>query len=277
MTFDAQAHWALTERIIACQGRSYFERVKKWGTETELPVFIIGMPRSGSTLVEQILASHPRVYGGGEIGDLRPFLAQVTTQPDREIYATPPVPNIRAARTWAADYLRRVTIHASAAGRVTIKTLENFMHLGVIATLFPRARVFHCRRDPVDVCLSCYFQNFHNVDFAWSLEDIGAYYQAYERLMAHWSRVLPLQIHEVRYEELIHEQEAVTRACLPIAAWTGMSAAWHFSTRAARCARRARSRCASRSPGKPSAAGSTIAPIWARCFGQLGRSANGAC
>src|SRR5262249_27656461 len=87
-------------------------------------------------------------------------------------------------------------------------------HLGAIATLFPDARVIHCRRDPLDVCLSCYFQNFNHCTFAWSLEDIGAYYRAYERLMAHWQQVLPLQIHEVRYEELVHNQEAVTRKLL---------------------------------------------------------------
>ena len=208
--FDAQAHRARTDRIIACHGRSYFERVKKWGTATDLPVFIIGMPRSGSTLVEQILASHPQVFGGGEIGDMHPFLARFATKSD----AAPLLPNLRAARKLAADYLQHLAARAHKAERATVKTLENFMHLGVIATLFPRARVIHCRRDPFDTCLSCYLQNFQNVDFACSLEDIGAYYNAYETLMAHWSRVLPLEIHEVRYEELIQDQEAVTRKLL---------------------------------------------------------------
>src|SRR5213075_636820 len=77
-----------------------------------------------------------------------------------------------------------------------------------------RARIIHCRRDPVDTCLSCYFTNFQSVDFAWSLEDIGAYYRAYDKLMAHWSRVLPAAIHEVQYEELIQDQEGVSRQLL---------------------------------------------------------------
>jgi hypothetical protein len=80
--------------------------------------------------------------------------------------------------------------------------------------LFPGARVIHCRRDPLDVCLSCYFTNFKNIDFALSLEHIGAYYVAYEKLMAHWSRVLPLEVHEVSNEDLIRDQEGVTRKML---------------------------------------------------------------
>ena len=234
ITFDAEAHRARTDRMIACHGRSYFERVKKWGTATDLPVFIIGMPRSGSTLVEQILASHPRVFGGGEIGDLHPFIAQFATKPN----ATPQLPNIRAARKVAADYLRHLAVQGQGAGRVTVKTLENFLHLGVIATLFPRARIIHCRRDPIDTCLSCYFQNFQNVDFACSLEDIGAYYNAYETLMAHWSRVLPLEIHEVRYEELIQDQEAVTRKLLSYCGldWDERCLAFYETRRAVRTA-----------------------------------------
>src|SRR5262249_15369034 len=106
------------------------------------------------------------------------------------------------------------TLLGRGAARVTIKTLGNFALLGLIATLFPRARIIHCRRDPLDVCLSCYFQDFQKIVFAWSLDDIGAYYRAYEKIMAHWASVLPSQIHEVSYETLVHGQEQVTRGLL---------------------------------------------------------------
>jgi tetratricopeptide (TPR) repeat protein len=216
--FDAQEHKALVTRIIEFYGRSYFERVKKWGTATELPVFIIGMPRSGSTLVEQILASHPKVFGGGEIGEVYHFISQFSDNAgpltDPHLYRTQFLPNLRAARRMADAYVRSIDQRGQGAARVTIKTLENHLHLGVIATMFARARIIHCRRDALDVCLSCYFQNFQNVAFACSLEDIGAYYRAYEDLMAHWARVLPARIHEVNYEELVHNQEAVTRRLL---------------------------------------------------------------
>jgi tetratricopeptide (TPR) repeat protein len=239
VTFDAGAHEAMIDRIIADQGRSYFERVRKWGTTTESPIFIIGMPRSGSTLIEQILASHPKVFGAGEIGNVYRFIAQVTAEkkaamPDQPAAPAPPrsdrlagdlpptaqlLPNVRATREFAADYLRRL-VHLGGGGgetryaRVTIKNLENFLALGVIATLFSQARVIHCRRDPVDVCLSCYFHNIQDVPFTCSLKDIGAYYRAYEKLMAHWSQVLPVKIHEVRYEQLVHNQEKVSRDLL---------------------------------------------------------------
>jgi len=207
--FDAKAHEALCERIMEHFGKSYFGLVKKWGHNTELPVFIIGMPRSGSTLVEQILASHPQVFGAGEIGEILSFFKRFTSL--ELLYTTPFPPNIRSARQWGADYLCHLTRLGHGAARVTVKTLENFLHLGLIATLFPRARIIHCRRDPLDVCLSCYFTNFQKSDFAWSLEDIGIYYRTYEKLMSHWSRVLPVPIHEVRYEDLIQNQETVTR------------------------------------------------------------------
>src|SRR5262249_53012476 len=122
----------------------------------------------------------------------------------------------------AAAYLERLTELGKSANRVTVKTLENFLHLGLIVALFPKARIIHCRRDPLDVCLSCYFQNFNHVNFAWSLEDIGRDYPAYEKLMAHWSRVLPTPIHEVRYEDLIHHQGPVSQDLL---AYCGLD--WH--------------------------------------------------
>jgi hypothetical protein len=187
--------------------------------DTEMPVFIIGMPRSGSTLVEQILASHPEVFGAGEIGDLPRFMTEYAvsqaSSPANSILSPPfLLRDQRAARELAAHYLESIAAFGTGAARVTIKTLQNFLHLGMIATLFPRARIIHCRRDTIDVCLSCFFTNFQNVDFAWSLSDIGVYHRSYQKLMAHWSRVLPLPIHEISYEELIQNQEAVTRKLL---------------------------------------------------------------
>ena len=214
MAFDAQGHEALIDRVIRTYDRAYFEEVRGWGTDTDLPIFIVGMPRSGSTLVEQIISSHPQVFGAGELGEVPLYIARFVVEASPNLYTTPVLPNRGAAQDLATDYVRRMANLGKGAARVTIKTLQNYMHLGVIATLFPRARVIHCRRDPFDVCLSCYFQNFQNIDFASSLEDIGVHYRAYEKLMAHWSRVLPLEIHEVCYEDLVHNQETVTRNLL---------------------------------------------------------------
>src|SRR5262249_2670141 len=199
LAFDARAHEACIERIIATFTPAYFERVRGWGSDSEVPVFIVGMPRSGSTLVEQILASHPQVLGGGEIG---PMHALTNRHGAAGMDFCFTLRGKRAAEDLAGEYLETIDPAHCGRARATVKTLDNFMHLGLIATLFPRARIIHCRRDPLDVCLSCYFQNFQNVDFAWSLEDIGAYYRSYDKLMGHWSRVLPVPMHEVQYEEL---------------------------------------------------------------------------
>jgi tetratricopeptide (TPR) repeat protein len=213
VAFDARRHESLIDRIIAVHDGPYFEAVKSWGVDTNMPVFIVGMPRSGSTLVEQILASHPQVFGAGEIGEVPRYIIQLAIDAGPSLYATPVVTDKAAAQARAADFLERLAKLGKGAARVTIKTLDNFLHLGLIATLLPGARIIHCRRDPFDVCLSCYFQNFHS-DFAWSLEDIGAYYRAYERLMDYWSRALPVPIHEVCYEELIANQEGISRQLL---------------------------------------------------------------
>src|SRR5262249_43575097 len=155
--FDACAHVQSVERIIAKFTTAYFEQVRGWGNASELPIFIVGMPRSGSTLVEQILASHSQVFGGGEIGDIAALVARHGAAPG--VYAfTPRGP--RASRDLAGEFLEAFDTTCRGLARATVKTLENFLHLGMIATLFPRARVIHCRRDPRDLCLSCYFQNF---------------------------------------------------------------------------------------------------------------------
>jgi hypothetical protein len=120
------------------------------------------------------------------------------------------------AKEVADHYLQPLHELAACKGatRVTDKELANVFYLGLIATLFPRARIIYCRRDPRDVCLSCYFQNFQYLDFSSSLEDLGFYYGLHQQLMDHWREVLPLTIHEVCYEDLIADQEGVTRKLL---------------------------------------------------------------
>jgi tetratricopeptide (TPR) repeat protein len=216
LAFDGQRHQALVEKLMATYDRAHFQRVQHWGTATDVPVFVLGMPRSGTTLVEQILCSHPEVFGAGELGEFARLMIGRAQKAGRPAGEAPLVPlsGEAAARDLAADFLRTLGRLGGGARRVTLKTLENYLYLGVIATVFPKARVIHCRRQPLDVCLSCYFQNFQHMDFAWSLEDIGSYYQQHERLMAHWRQVLPLPILDIDYEDLIAQQETVTRSLL---------------------------------------------------------------
>ena len=229
--FDPQRHCALIDAVISTFNGAYFGRIREWGSDSDVLIFIVGMPRSGTTLVEQILSSHPRVYGAGECGEFPRIVASLTHKTTGAELATPvPFPDRSTAEAAAERYLGRINRLAKGAApsplplspeyggegvaRVTDKTLENFVYLGLLATVFPRARVIYCRRGPRDVCLSCFFHNFEMIDYSWSLTDLGVYYRQYERLMEHWKQVLPIAIHEVTYEDLLVDQEHVTRELL---------------------------------------------------------------
>jgi tetratricopeptide (TPR) repeat protein len=210
LTFDAQKHRANIETTIAAFDRAYFQQVEGFGLKTDLPVFIVGVPRSGTSLVEQILASHPLVFGAGELTEIRDIAASLMggkdgpRRPPRRL-------GLEENRSLAEAYVRRLRDLGDSATRVTDKFPENYLHLGIVFTFFPHARVIHCRRNAMDVCFSCYAHNFARRGFPSSLEDLGHYYLAYERLMAHWRTVLPRPMLEVDYEELVANQEAVSR------------------------------------------------------------------
>jgi tetratricopeptide (TPR) repeat protein len=212
--FDPEAQRRNTGALIDAFTPAYFERVRSFGVDSELPVFVVGMMRSGTSLAEQILASHPRVHGAGELRDIDLLVNGLPRRPGttEDYPACLARLDATTARALADDHLRRLRQLGGEAARVVDKAPFNFLHLGVIATLFPRARIIHCRRDPVDTCLSCYFQNFGEpLAFSLDLRHLGLYYREYERLMDHWARVLPVPVFELRYEELTADQEAVSR------------------------------------------------------------------
>lgn len=192
-------------------------QLRRQGVDSELPIFIVGMPRSGTTLVEQILASHPDVYGAGELS----LIAHASAQLGANLPGQPPYPqSVLEASTeqlqqTAQSYLARLRSFDPQAKRVTDKMPTNFINLGFIATLFPQARIIHCHRNALDVCVSCYFQPFAQpLSFAYSLDALGHYYRQYERMMEHWQSVLGDQIVNVQYEELVENSEDVTRALI---------------------------------------------------------------
>jgi len=172
----------------------------------DLPVLIVGMPRSGTTLVEQILSSHPAVAAGGEL----PFWAQPDPGWQTSGTGSPEAGKLsKAAEDYRAE-LRRI---GPGALRVTDKRPTNFERLGLIRLALPGARIIHCRRNPIDTCLSIFFANFAaGHQFAWDRGDLAFYYRQYERLMEHWRRALPTDhFTEVQYETLIADREAETR------------------------------------------------------------------
>jgi Flp pilus assembly protein TadD len=244
--FDPAAHRRMVDRLIAVFSPTYFERTASFGArgaDSELPVFVVGMMRSGTTLAEQILASHPQVHGAGELQKL----GQLTSGPPARLGTTEDYPECMArldqqtAQSLAEEYLRELRQRGPTAARVVDKMPVNFLWLGLIATLLPRARIIHCRRDPLDTCLSCYFQNFSQLNaFTLDLQHLGAYYREYERQMAHWAEVLSLPIFELSYEELTADQEAVSRRLVAFCGleWDDRCLRFHETERLVRTASR---------------------------------------
>ena len=210
--FDAGAAERLVEETEAGFGEAWFDRVRGWGHPSSRPIFIVGMPRSGTTLVEQILASHPEVHGAGElirIPNLAQRLLGAGDSPLRAAAATLGREDLEAA---ARDYLDYVEARSTGATRTTDKLPENYHHLGLISAMFPNARIVHVGRDPMDVCVSNYLVRFQ-WGHAWSydFDSLASEYRAYERLMRHWRAVLPTPVHEQSYESLVASLESESR------------------------------------------------------------------
>jgi hypothetical protein len=180
-------------------------------------VFILGMPRSGTTLTEQIIASHPLVHGGGELAGVPQQITKATREAQQAgagvgFPGWVPLFEEEIFGELAQGYLDYINELNTDALRVTDKMPHNFQNIGLIAAMFPNARIIHVMRDPVDNCLSCFQQNFampHT--YSTDLTDLGHHYREYRRLMAHWRKVIPNPMYEVQYEELVADQERVSR------------------------------------------------------------------
>ena len=212
--FNPRAYKAHIDRLMTVYRDIQSRPVPVASNRSHLPVFIVGMPRSGTTLVEQILSSHPQVYGAGELQDMGLMVQKMPSllgthlsYPDCLERLTQP-----AADKLAGSYLKRLRSFSSDAGRVTDKMPQNFLHLGLIRYLFPEARIIHCIRDPRDTGLSIYFQNFSDgLGYAFDLRTIGVFYRQYRRIMHFWTAVMGISTLAVRYEELVSDPEAVSR------------------------------------------------------------------
>ena len=206
------------ERLSEIFCNSYFDDKRSFGSLTDRPIFIVGMPRSGTTLVEQIIASHSSVFAAGELSDVSDIANSLT----RRMKSDLPYPEtvtemgrdlvMDLADEYLARQSRLIETRQKAGDkvtRVTDKMPTNFRHLGLIATLFPNARIIHVRRNPLDVCVSCFKQNL-----AWpfcDLDALGDYYCGYRKIMSHWQSTLLNPMHELWYEDLIEGQENVSR------------------------------------------------------------------
>ncbi|MFH1991714.1 MAG: sulfotransferase [Pseudomonadota bacterium] len=204
------------EKIKNTFDKKMFGRFSGWGSKDGTLIFIVGMPRSGSTLVEQILCSHRHVFGAGEINDLEEIItgshqkgARFRFPDDLREFGREDI-----AR-FGTDYIRRIRGYSDGSKYITNKMLHNFLYIGLIKLALPNARIIHCKRFPADTCLSCfktYFNGSHN--YAYDLIELGKYYNLYQDLMSHWHDVLPGYIYDVHYEDLVTDQQNETRRLL---------------------------------------------------------------
>lgn len=217
---DETREVALMERLQSVFSAAYFVHRPKPTYADRAPIFIVGMPRSGTSLIEQILSTYPGVYGAGEVADLSDVVHSVGTKTSGQLNSYPEAADLLSAddfRCLGKTYLERLWRLAPDAERITDKMPANFLHIGMIHLMLPQARIIHAMRDPMDSCFSCYSRLFasNNLDFAYRLDTVGRYYVRYIRLMQHWHRVLPPgTVLDVRYEDMVADTEGHARRLL---------------------------------------------------------------
>ncbi|HZU35315.1 MAG TPA: sulfotransferase, partial [Gemmataceae bacterium] len=219
--YDPAAHAQFVARLQAAFSPMFFERVRGFGVDSERPIFIVGLPRSGTTLTEQILASHSQVFGAGELSLARENFLRLGSPEKTEERTFEELIRLDGAkaRSLADWHLERLRELNASAVRVADKMPDNYLYLGFLAVLFPRAKFVHCRRDLRDIAVSCWMTNFRSIRWASDPEHIATRFQEYERLMAHWEQVLPVPVLEVHYEETVDDLESVARRLVQ---WCGL-------------------------------------------------------
>ncbi|HXZ00934.1 MAG TPA: sulfotransferase [Stellaceae bacterium] len=235
LAYDAEAVSREMTAIADAFPATLFQRFADAGASSEMPVFVIGMPRSGTTLVEQILASHPLVHGGGEPRHVERLIRELGGAYPTTVATLPPERIAALGRRYLA-----LTAPAPGALRFTDKMPNNFLHAGLIHLMLPGARIIHCRRDSVDTCLSCYSKLFTTgQEFSYDMAELGRYYRSYLALMAHWRSVLPAErFIEVDYERVVEDLEGEARRLIEFCglAWDDACLRFHETARAVRSA-----------------------------------------
>ncbi len=222
------------DELVATFDRALFARTAGFGDPSDLPMFVVGMPRSGTTLTEQILASHSEVHGAGELRELQAIIARLEETGGARYPRCMRTLDRAETRRLARGHIEWLARLAPGKCRVIDKEVLKFGSLGPIAVLFPGAKIIHCRRHPLDNGLSCFEQDFlGNWPWIWDLATIGQFYREYRRLMDHWREVLPVAILDVAYEDLVADTPRVAREMVRFCGldWEDACLAFHESGR----------------------------------------------
>jgi tetratricopeptide (TPR) repeat protein len=215
--YNPDADEAKFSKLIEVFNTDLLAKSQRLGIESKLPVVIVGMPRSGTTLTEQIISSHPNVIGAGEVN----FWSRSPTAMPLRLNTDTPYPDCvvemttEQAKDIAGMYeatLQKIAGTSSKPKHITDKMPHNFLNVGLIALLFPNIKIIHTKRNPIDTCLSIFFQNFNKAHpYAFNLSNLGFHYKQYERIMRHWHEVLPGRILDINYEDTIADPEFWSR------------------------------------------------------------------
>ncbi len=215
LEFDPGEHFDYVTSIIDIHSKEFMASAPRASIRSSgRPLFIIGMPRSGTSLVEQVLASHPSVFAAGELPDIAEIVGALSAMVSPPSVYPLCVPKLteETADALCRRYLDRLSVLNRDAHRVINKMPDNFLYLGLIELLFPDAKVVHCVRDPLDTCLSCYFQDFSLAHpYSYDLQNLAEYYKTYVRLMEHWKGVLNMPIMNIKYEDFVRNQEDTSK------------------------------------------------------------------
>lgn len=240
--YDEPATLAAFERIRATSTPELMHMLEDAGEPSAVPVFVVGMPRSGTTLIEQIMASHPQMFGAGELSDLEEAVADLHPMP-HGVFSLPDVlANISADRLRAlgTSYVAAIGRRAPGASRVIDKMPSNFFFAGIIHLALPNARIIHAIRDPIDTCVSCFSKLFAAGQFhTYDLAELGRYHRHYQALMRHWRSILPPgRILDVRYEDVVADLEGQARRIIAHCGlpWDDRCLAFHQTDRPVRTA-----------------------------------------
>lgn len=233
LPYDEARADEMLAQVMTTFSREFFAARKKIQGCDKTPIFIVGMPRSGTTLLEQILSSHPAVHGAGELMDLNQVI--MNAAPDQRYPEFVPGLSADDFRKMGEAYAERVWKLAPAAERITDKMPANFFYIGMIRLMLPNAKIIHAMRDPMDSCFSNYGRLFNDtMEFAYDLGTLGRYYARYITLMQHWRAVLPAgTILDLRYEDMVADTEGQARRILDYIGlpWDGNCLAFHENKR----------------------------------------------
>jgi tetratricopeptide (TPR) repeat protein len=240
LTYDADEKDRIFASVRETFSKKFIDERRGGGCKSELPIFVLGMPRSGTTLTEQIIASHPDVFGAGEIFDLLDAVGSRTQGPQEPFPCNIAKLDAKGLAAMGQSYVDGLRKRDKAAKRITDKMPINFLHIGIIHLILPKAKIVHVHRHPLDTCISCFTRLFaHNQDATYELKELGRFYRAYYETMQHWKKVLPKgAYYDIRYEKLVENTDEEARKLIDYCGldWNDACLEFHKTERTVRTA-----------------------------------------